>query len=76
MQNANDTLDAVRYWSPIIGVASVLLLSISLPALKWLWDLKSNHLSHIEASTTKTVSLLEEQGKTLVEIAAILRERK
>ncbi len=76
MPNANETIDALRYWSPIIGVTSVLLLSLALPALKWLWDLKSNHLSHIEASTTETVTLLREQASTLTEIATILRERK
>jgi hypothetical protein len=76
LPNANETLEVVRYWSPIIGVTSVLLLTIALPALKWLWDLKSNHLSHIEASTTEAVVLARETNTKLTEIATILRERK
>jgi hypothetical protein len=76
LPNANETVDVIRYWAPVVGVVSILLLSLALPALKWLWELKSNHLAHVEASTTKTVSLLEEQGKVLVEIRTILAERK
>ena len=73
---ANETVEVIRYWSPIIGVTSVLLLSIALPALKWLWDLKNNHVAHIEASTTEAVVLARETNTKLTEIITVLRERK
>lgn len=76
VSDADAAMSSLRYWAPFVGITSVLLLSLALPALKWLWELKSNHIEHIEAATTKTVELLEEQGKVLVEIRTILAERK
>ena len=74
--DADAALLALRYWAPVLAVVNLLIFTMGIPALKWLWDLKNNHMEHIQASTTKTVELLEEQGKTLIEIATILRERK
>jgi hypothetical protein len=73
---ANEAHDTLAYWSPIIGFLSLVFLSVTLPALKWLWDLKTNHVHHIEANSEKTLTKLDEQTKVLIEIKTILSERK
>jgi hypothetical protein len=76
VQTANAAHDTLTYWSPVIGFCSLLFLSVCLPALKWLWDLKNNHVHTIEENSKVTVGLLRKQTEVLTEIKTILRERK
>jgi hypothetical protein len=73
---ANEAHDTLQYWSPVIGFCSLLFLSITLPALKWLWDLKTNHVHTIEENSEKTLAKLDKVNETLIAIKTILEERR
>lgn len=82
--DVNTFYDYLKYWGPIITFF-VLVVRAYLTAKKnigtWADKLLTNHLSHIEASTTNTVSetqktnkLLENQALKADAVAAALKE--
>jgi len=74
--DANATRDVLAYWAPVVGICSLLVFTMGIPALLWLYDLKSNHVHTIEENSKKS---LDEQRKTndsLIRIEALLSAKK
>jgi hypothetical protein len=74
-QNATNMVEVLRYWSPVISIGALVILSILIPTILWarrvdenVTLIKDNHLHTIQDNTAKT-------NEHLIEIKAILKER-
>jgi hypothetical protein len=74
--DAQSLVETLRYWSPVISIGSLIILSIVIPTILWarrvdanIVLMKDNHLHTIQENGKET-------NEHLIEIKAILKERK